>query len=46
MFEIEIKTLLGSKERADELKRRLVQLFPALRALPSHQQKNFYFNTP
>lgn len=45
-YEIEIKSLLGSKERADELKRRLVQLFPALRTLPSHRQKNFYFNTP
>ena len=46
MFEIEIKSLLGSKERSDELKRRLVQLFPALKTLPSHKQKNFYFNTP
>ncbi|MDO8594834.1 MAG: hypothetical protein Q7R93_04990 [bacterium] len=46
MFEIEIKTLLGSKERADELKRRLVQLFPALRTLPSHKQRNFYFKLP
>lgn len=46
MYEIEIKTLLGSKERAEELKRRLVQLFPTLRALPSHKQRNFYFNTP
>ncbi len=46
MFEIEIKTLLGSKERADELKRRLVQLFPAMKMLPSHKQRNHYFNTP
>lgn len=46
MFEIEIKTLLGSKERAEELKRHLVQLFPALKTLPSHKQRNFYFNTP
>jgi len=46
MYEIEIKSLLGSKERAEELKRRLVQLFPALKLLPSHKQKNFYFNTP
>ncbi len=45
-YEIEIKSLLGSKERADELKRRIVQLFPALRTFPSHKQKNFYFNTP
>lgn len=44
MYEIEIKSLLGSKERADELKRRLVQLFPALKVLPSHKQRNHYFN--
>ena len=46
MFEIEIKSLLGSKERADELKRRLVQLFPALKVLPSHKQLNHYFKLP
>ena len=46
MFEIEIKSLLGSKDRADELKRRLVQLFPALKVLPSHKQLNHYFNAP
>ena len=44
MYEIEIKSLLGNKERADELKRRLVQLFPALKILPSHKQLNHYFN--
>lgn len=46
MFEIEIKSLLGSKERAEELKRRLVQMFPALKTLPSHKQLNHYFNSP
>lgn len=46
MYEIEIKSLLGSKERADELKRRLVQLFPALKTLPSHKQRNHYFVVP
>ena len=45
-YEIEIKSLLGSRERADELKRRLVILFPALKTLPAHKQRNFYFNTP
>lgn len=45
-YEIEIKCLLGGKERAQELKRRLVQLFPALKVLPSHKQLNHYFNTP
>ncbi|MEK7208165.1 MAG: hypothetical protein AAB699_01290 [Patescibacteria group bacterium] len=46
MFEIEIKSLLGSRERADELKRRLVQLFPALKTLPPHKQRNHYFVIP
>lgn len=46
MYEIEIKSLLGSKERADELKRRLVRLFPALKTLPSHKQRNHYFVVP
>ncbi|MSU56057.1 MAG: hypothetical protein EXS51_01985 [Candidatus Taylorbacteria bacterium] len=46
MFEIEIKSLLGSKDRADELKRRLVKLFPALKVLPAHKQLNHYFNAP
>lgn len=44
MYEIEIKSLLGSKERADELKHRLTEFFPALKALPLHKQRNFYFN--
>lgn len=46
MYEIEIKSLLGSKERADELKRRLTELFPGLKAKPLHKQRNFYFNAP
>lgn len=46
MYEIEIKSLLGSKERADELKRRLKELFPNLKTLPRHKQRNFYFNAP
>ncbi|PIQ68111.1 MAG: hypothetical protein COV91_05760 [Candidatus Taylorbacteria bacterium CG11_big_fil_rev_8_21_14_0_20_46_11] len=46
MFEIEIKSLLGGQEKALELKRRLVQLFPAMKVLPSHKQRNHYFNTP
>ncbi|MBI1975318.1 MAG: CYTH domain-containing protein [Parcubacteria group bacterium] len=46
MYEIEIKSLLESKKRADELKRRLVQLFPALKTLPPHKQCNHYFNAP
>ncbi len=43
MYEIEIKSLLGSKERADELRTRLFKLFPDLKTLPSHKQKNHYF---
>lgn len=46
MYEIEIKSLLGSKERADELKGRLQKLFPKLVALPHHKQLNHYFNEP
>ncbi len=44
MFEIEIKSLLGSKERADELRTRLFTLFPDLKTLPPHKQKNHYFS--
>lgn len=43
MYEIELKSLLGSKEKADELKRRLRKLFPQLVALPHHKQLNHYF---
>ncbi len=43
MFEIEIKSLLGSKERADELRTRLFKLFPDLKTLSPHKQKNHYF---
>ncbi|TSC58219.1 MAG: Uncharacterized protein Greene041679_151 [Parcubacteria group bacterium Greene0416_79] len=45
MYEIEIKSLLGSKERAEELKSRLAEHFPALKALSPHQQLNHYFTT-
>lgn len=43
MFEIEIKSLLGSKERADELTRKLRVKFPNLRKLSAHSQLNHYF---
>ncbi len=45
MFEIEIKSLLGSKERADELRTRLFTLFPDLKTLSPHKQKNHYFTS-
>lgn len=46
MYEIEIKSLLGSKEKADELKRRLKKHFPLFITLPRHKQRNHYFNAP
>ncbi len=46
MFEVEIKSLLGSKERAEALKRRLSELFPAGTMLPLHKQLNHYFSEP
>lgn len=45
-YEIEIKSLLGSKKRADELKRLLAKHFPSLKVLPVHKQLNHYFNEP
>lgn len=46
MYEIEIKSLLGNKERADKLKNRLTKRFPLLKTLPRHKQRNHYFNEP
>lgn len=45
-YEIEIKSLLGGKQRAGELKRQLVRHFPSLKVLPVHKQLNHYFNEP
>lgn len=45
-YEIEIKSFLGSKEKADELRNRLVKRFPLLQTLPRHKQRNHYFNAP
>ncbi len=42
-YEIEIKSLLGSKERADELISRMKQKDLNLKALGSHKQLNHYF---
>ena len=42
-FEIEIKSLLGSKEKADELVTKLKQQDPNLQILGAHKQLNHYF---
>ncbi|MDP3957048.1 MAG: hypothetical protein Q8Q10_00910 [bacterium] len=42
-FEIEIKSLLGSKENADTLKERFVVLFPQARLTSKNKQLNHYF---
>lgn len=45
-YEIEIKSLLGSKENADKLKRALMQKDPPLSLVGKGKQLNHYFNTP
>ena len=42
-FEIEIKSLLGSKEKADELKQKLKKLDPDLKLKSQNKQLNHYF---
>src|SRR3989344_5886842 len=42
-FEIEIKTLLGSKDKADELMTKMKQKDPALKVLGAYKQLNHYF---
>ena len=42
-FEIEIKSLLGSKEKADELKEKLKELDPNLKLSSQNKQLNHYF---
>lgn len=46
MYEVEIKSLLGGRERAEELKSRLHKRSPAFIASPLHKQLNHYFNEP
>lgn len=43
MYEIEIKSLLGSAVRAAEFKRNLLKKFPKLQELSVHSQLNHYF---
>lgn len=42
-YEIEIKSLIGSKQKADELVEKMKQLDPAFVSLGSHKQLNHYF---
>ncbi len=42
-YEIEIKSLLGSEEKAQELKQRLTKLDPTLKLLSQNKQLNHYF---
>lgn len=44
-YEIEIKSLLGSKEKADELRQRLIQKDSGLKLIGTGKQLNHYFNT-
>lgn len=43
MYEIEIKSLLGSRENAERLEARMKKLDPSLQALGAHRQLNHYF---
>jgi len=42
-IELEIKSLLGSKEKADELKRKMQELDPGFKLLAKNSQLNHYF---
>lgn len=44
-YEIEIKSLLGPKENADELREKLHAKYPDLKQSDDEQQLNHYFNT-
>ncbi|MDP3996688.1 MAG: hypothetical protein Q8P86_03285 [bacterium] len=46
MYEIEIKSLLGSKERAEEAKKKLAEKDKSLTKKGEHKQLNHYFNVP
>ena len=45
-YEIEIKSLLGSKERAETLKQRLNERYPEATLISRGRQLNHYFNLP
>jgi predicted adenylyl cyclase CyaB len=45
-YEIEIKSLLGSKDRAERLRAKLRERFPHVSLASRHQEWNHYFNAP
>src|SRR3989344_2521142 len=45
-FEVEIKSLLGSKENAYKLKSALIDKYPSTKLVSEEKQLNHYFNTP
>lgn len=45
-FEVEIKSLLGSKENATKLKKTLMEKYPSTKLVAEEKQLNHYFNTP
>jgi len=45
-YEVEIKSLLGSKENADKLKDNLKKNYPNMKLISKGKQLNHYFNTP
>ena len=45
-YEVEIKSLLGSKDNADKLKEALKKAYPEMKIVSQGKQLNHYFNTP
>ncbi len=45
-YEVEIKTLLGTKENAEKLKEALLNKYPETKLIAQGKQLNHYFNTP
>ncbi len=45
-YEIEIKSLLGSKENADDFRKKLLSKDPTIVLVGKGTQRNHYFNTP
>ncbi len=45
-YEVEIKTLLGSKDNAEKLKKELTKKYPETKLVAQGKQLNHYFNTP
>jgi adenylate cyclase class IV len=45
-YEVEIKSLLGSKDNAEKLKDKLQKIYPDTKLISKGKQLNHYFNTP